>query len=60
MNKRQIERFKDDVYNTVFQMLDAEPELDGLECGAIAARTAAEFERVLRIQLGLEQIPVQQ
>lgn len=30
------DRIRQNVYNAVFQALDSEPELTGLECGAIA------------------------
>lgn len=52
MNRK--EQFTEAVYNFVFQMLDAEPELTGLDAGCIAARTSQRFAEVYSIQMGLE------
>jgi hypothetical protein len=41
------------VYQFVFQMLDAEPELSGNDAGKVAAHLQREFERKYQAMMGM-------
>ncbi len=47
MNSQRIRLLSEDVYSYVFQLLDAEPEMDGNEAGRIASRLQRLFEAEL-------------
>ncbi len=47
MHRTRIDTLEGDVYNFIFQMLDDEPELSGLDAGMIATRTARKFTELL-------------
>jgi hypothetical protein len=43
MDKHRIDTLADEVYNTVFQLLDGEPEMNGDDAGRIAAQVTNRF-----------------
>jgi len=49
MTKDRIAQLEADVYTHIFQMLDAEPDVDGLTAGRIARIASKRFEHALTV-----------
>lgn len=47
MNKQRINELAEDLYNAVFVMLDAEPEMSGEDSGSVAGKVEKAFKKVM-------------
>jgi hypothetical protein len=54
VTKKQIEQLTSVVYVKVFQLLDCEQEIPGIEGGAIATKTSEDFKKHLEEWNGAE------
>ena len=47
MTNARIEALAQDLYNHVFRVLDAEPEMPGMDCGYVATAVQAAFSNAM-------------
>lgn len=52
MSKERLAQLSEDLYNHVFQMLDAEQDIDSMDAGGIATAVQETFERRTRQAMG--------